>query len=45
MLNGNIGAFIQLQKIEQEQPVIYNLAQKSPLWNRGVQQGEDYIVV
>lgn len=44
MLAGNIQALITLQKIEQEQPEIYNLAQKSPLWNRGIQQWEDYIV-
>lgn len=45
MLAGNIQSFIILQKIEQEQPEFFNLAQKSPLWNSWIQYGEDYIVV
>lgn len=45
MLNGNITSYLQLQKIEQENPLFYSLASKSPLWNSGIQQWEDYIVV
>lgn len=45
MLTGNISAKIALQKIEQEQPDLYNRARESPLWNKWIQLWEDYIVV
>jgi len=45
MLYGNIAAYLQLQQIEKEKPELYAMASKSPLWNSGIQQGEDYIVV
>lgn len=45
MLSGNIASYWQLQKIEQENPLFYSMASKSPLWNSGIQQWQDYIVV
>lgn len=45
MLAGNIASYLQLQRIEQENPLFYSMASKSSLWNSGIQQWEDYIVV
>lgn len=45
ILTGNIQAFLDIQKIQEKYPDLYEKAQQNPTWNQGIQQGEDYIVV
>ena len=45
MLAGNISAYFQMQKIQNENPEMYQKAQMSPLWSAWIQYWEDYTVV
>lgn len=45
MLIGNMASLLYLQDFERENPEFYAKIQKSPLWNRWIQYGEDYMVM